>query len=194
MIETTQAAPVQCSIDHVWDYVKDIRRWAELMPGLQDCEIIDEDNSRWVLKVGVGALVRTVKVQVRVDEWNGPHSARFRFQLQGDPVEGSGSYVATPDGKDAMEMTLSLQIAGTGPMAPMWEAMASPLLPKFALAFARQLAAGIEQSNAAVGPQVPVSAPAHSGWMAHLFRWIAQLFRAPSGNPSPQPGARAAKE
>lgn len=194
MIETTQAVPVQCSIDQVWDYVQDIRRWAELMPGLQDCEIIDEDNSRWVLKVGVGALVRTVKVLVHVDEWNGPHSARFSFRLQGDPVEGSGSYVATPDGKNAMEMTLSLQIAGTGPMAPMWEAMASPLLPKFALAFARQLAAGIEQSNAAFEPQAPTSVTAHPGWIPRLLNWIAQLFRPSGDSPSPQPGARAAKE
>lgn len=46
-----------------------------------------------------------------------------------------------------------MRVEGTGPMAPMWEAMGGPLLPKFAAAFARQLKAGIEQAAAtAVGP------------------------------------------
>lgn len=158
MIETTQSVPVNTAIGTTWEYVRDIRRWAELMPGLQDCEIIDDDNSRWVLKVGVGALVRTVKVLVHVEEWAGPERARFSFKLQGDPVTGGGSYEATATGSDAMEMTLSLRVEGTGPMAPMWEAMGAPLLPKFAMAFARQLAEGVE-AWATPQADVPASQP-----------------------------------
>jgi carbon monoxide dehydrogenase subunit G len=151
MIETTQTVPVGAPIDAVWNYVREIGNWAELMPGLQGCDIIDEDNSRWVLKVGVGAMVRTVKVQVHVDEWDGPARARFSFKLQGDPVTGSGSYLAVPRGAGEIEMSLCLRVEGGGPMAPMWEAMGGPLLPKFALAFAEQLADGIEGAHSGVG-------------------------------------------
>ena len=63
-----------------------VQRWAEIMPGFQNCQIADEDNSHWVLKVGVGGLVRTVKVDVHVDRWAGPEEVDFTFKLQGDPV------------------------------------------------------------------------------------------------------------
>ena len=146
MIETTQSVVIDAPIDTVWAYAKDVERWAEIMPGYQQCEIADEDNSRWVLKVGVGGLVRTVKVQVHVDEWAGPETVKFSFKLEGDPVSGSGSYLALPQGSVATGVTLNVRVEGGGPMAPMWEAMGGPLLPKFALAFAEQLKGRIETS------------------------------------------------
>lgn len=172
MIETTQSVPVGAGIGEVWNYVKDIRRWAELMPGLQDCEILSEDDSRWVLKVGVGGLVRTVKVDVHVDQWDGPEHVFFSFKLQGDPVKGGGCYLARANGPDATEMMLSLKVEGSGPMAPMWEAMGGPLLPKFARAFAEQLAEGIERAgNGAVEESPAAAKPAREGPFAVLL-WI----------------------
>lgn len=176
MIETKQSVPVNVAIDKVWTYVKDISRWAELMPGLQDCEIIDEDNSRWVLKVGVGGLVRTVKVDVHVDEWNGPERVFFSFKLQGDPVKGGGSYHAVATGPDSMTMDLTLRVEGSGPMAPMWEAMGGPLLPKFALAFAEQLAEGIEAEFAGGDAVAPVRQAGRQGPFALLIWLWRALF------------------
>lgn len=147
MIETAQTVHVAAPSAAAWKYVENIHNWASLMPGLQSCDVLNEDDSRWVLKVGVGALVRTVKVDVHVNQWDGPERALFSFKLQGDPVVGGGSYQAVPVGEGRTELTLSLQVTGTGPMAPMWEAMGGPLLPKFALAFARQLAEGIEHAS-----------------------------------------------
>ena len=54
MIQTEQSVRIAAPIDQVWAYAKDVERWAEIMPGYQECQIADEDNSRWVLKVGVG--------------------------------------------------------------------------------------------------------------------------------------------
>src|SRR5215468_8141930 len=98
MIETEQSASINASIDRVWDYVQDIRRWADLFPGCQACTVDDEYNSRWILKVGAGGLVRTVTVLVHVDEWAGPERVSFSFKLQGDPVEGAGAYSAVSGG------------------------------------------------------------------------------------------------
>lgn len=176
MIETTQSVPVRVGIDKVWDYVKDIRRWAELMPGLQDCEILSEDDSRWILKVGVGGLVRTVKVDVHVDRWDGPERVSFSFKLQGDPVKGGGSYLAIADGPDAIEMTLALKVEGSGPMAPMWEAMGGPLLPKFARAFARHLADGIELAHRGTGELAATSARPKRGGPFALLLWIWRVL------------------
>ena len=153
MIETSQTVAVNAGIDATWDYAHDFERWASIMPGYQRSEIIDADNSVWVLKIGVGALVRTVTVQVCVERWAGPERVDFSFALKGDPVTGRGSYRAAPIGPDQTEMTLHVEVSGTGPMAPMWEAMGGPVLPKFAKGFAEELKSRIEAASAPVRAQ-----------------------------------------
>src|SRR5579864_5652085 len=108
MIETEQTVVIGAAIDSVWAFARDIRGWAALMPGMQDCEVIDDDNSRWTLKVGVGGLVRTVRVQVHVDEWDGPGRVLFSYRLEGDPVKGGGAYAAARKGPNETEVTLQV--------------------------------------------------------------------------------------
>jgi carbon monoxide dehydrogenase subunit G len=176
VIETAQTVTVDCGIDATWAYAKDFERWASIMPGYQSCEIADEDNSRWILKIGVGGLVRTVKVQVHVVEWAGPERVEFSFKLEGDPVTGSGSYLATAKGAAQTDMTLQVKVAGSGPMAPMWEAMGGPVLPKFAMAFAEQLKGRIEEFN---GVDSPVSAvPGRATGLAAFTAWLRSIWNA----------------
>lgn len=168
MIETEQTVLVRAGIDAAWDYARDIRRWAELVPGMQNCDVIDADNSRWVVKVGVGGLVRTVTVDVHVERWAGPEAVDFTYKLKGDPVTGGGSYRAAP-GAEGTDLTLALRVEGAGPMAPMWEAMGRPVLPQLAKAFAGQLRDGIE---AAAGIDL---APRPSLW-ARFLAWLRKPF------------------
>ena len=177
MIETEQAVVVNAPIDEVWTYAKDVQRWASIMPGYQECTIIDEDNSLWTLKIGVGGLVRTVKVQVRVDEWAGPGRVNFTFNLQGDPVNGSGSYHATANSPVETAVVLKVQVNGTGPMAPMWEAMGGPVLPKFAKGFAEQLKGMIEEAvGVPAGTPAPAAAATRSSLLARFVAWLRSLF------------------
>src|SRR5271163_3075 len=129
MIEVERSVLINAGIDAVWHYVQDMQKWAALMPGYRECTVIDANDSRWTLKVGVGGLVRTVKVLVHVDEWHEPLRVNFSYRLEGDPVEGSGSYTALQKGTEETEVALRVTVAGSGPMAPMWEAMSRPLLP-----------------------------------------------------------------
>lgn len=176
MIETTQSILVAQGIDNVWAYAKDVERWAEIMPGYKECEIIDEDNSLWILKIGVGAMVRTVKVEVAVGRWAGPEEVDFTFQLKGDPVNGSGNYRAVRSGAHT-EVALHVEVNGTGPMAPMWEAMGGPVLPKFASGFAKQLKERIEEEYGVVagGPPTAQAAPRKS-LLARFWSWLRGLF------------------
>ena len=170
MIETTQTVTIAAPIGAVWDYARDIRRWAALMPGMQTCEVIDDDNSRWVLKVGVGGLVRTVTVDVHVERWDGPGHVTFRYALQGDPVSGGGTYNAR--GHDGgTEVDLHVEVTGSGPLAPMWEAMGRPLLPQLARGFAEQLKAAIEAEVGALPP-----APAKGGLIARIKALWQRIF------------------
>lgn len=173
MIETEQSVVIAAPIGTLWDFARDIRRWAELMPGMQDCDVIDEDNSRWTLKVGVGGMVRTVRVKVHVEEWDGPGRVAFSYDLEGDPVKGGGTYHATEHGPNQTEITLAVQVTGSGPMAPMWEAMGRPLLPTFARGFAEQFRDKIE---ADLGSAPTAGRPQRPSLFARIRAWLLRLF------------------
>lgn len=172
MIETEQTVVIAAGIDRVWDFARDIRGWASLMPGMQDCEVIDDDNSRWVLKVGVGGLVRTVKVRVHVSQWDGPGRVLFAYKLEGDPVEGGGSYTATAVGPAQTQVVLQVQVKGSGPMAPMWEAMGRPLLPQLAKGFANEFKERIEAMSPGIAATIdtPERRTGLLGWLARLWQ------------------------
>src|ERR1700733_15144167 len=116
MIEVERSVLINVGIDAVWHYVKDMQRWAALMPGYRECSVIDANDSRWTLKVGVGGLVRTVKVLVRVEEWHEPVRVNFSYRLEGDPVQGSGSYTALQKGAAGTEVALLVSFGSSGMM------------------------------------------------------------------------------
>jgi carbon monoxide dehydrogenase subunit G len=183
MIETEQTVTIRTGVENVWTFARDIRGWAGLMPGMQECEVIDDDNSRWTLKVGVGGLVRTVKVDVHVDQWDGPSRVAFTFKLQGDPVQGGGSYHATETARNETEVKLHVQVLGGGPMAPMWEAMGKPLLPQLAKGFAEQLRDRIEEKAARAAGAAPAASTADIQ-PAGFFAWLGRLLNAIFGRTS----------
>jgi carbon monoxide dehydrogenase subunit G len=147
VIATEQSVVIDATLESVWNYVQDIRKWAMLFPGCRECAVINTQDSRWVLKVGAGGLVRTVNVLVHVDRWDGPERVDFSYKLEGDPVEGGGSYVASQKTALQTEVTMTVRVAGSGPMAPLWEALSRPLLPQLAKRFAGQLKTEIEKAN-----------------------------------------------
>jgi carbon monoxide dehydrogenase subunit G len=178
MIDTEQTIVIAAPIEVVWGHAKDIAGWARLMPGLQDCDIVDEDDSRWTLKVGVGAMVRTVKVFVHVDRWAGPDAVDFSYRLEGDPVNGGGTYRARRLGAGETEIALGVRVIGEGPMAPMWEAMGKPLLPKFARAFAEQFKTEIESASPQPSRgEAGAAARPHSNTLwAIVAAWLRRLL------------------
>jgi carbon monoxide dehydrogenase subunit G len=178
MIETEQTVLIDVGIDAVWAYAKDMRGWADLLPGMREFTLIDENDSRWVLKVGVGGLVRTVNVLVHVDQWAGPERVDFSYKLQGDPVEGGGSYTASRKSDRQTEVVLKVRVQGGGPMAPMWEAMGRPLLPQLAKGFADQLKAAIEQQVPTPQAAAEAESPSLS---ARLRQWLQSLWRTICG-------------
>jgi carbon monoxide dehydrogenase subunit G len=192
VIETEQTVVIGAPISAVWDHARDIGGWASLMPGLQDCAVIDDDDSRWTLKVGVGALVRTVKVFVHVNRWAGPGEVDFTYSLEGDPVNGGGVYRARSLGPSETEMTIGVRVVGEGPMAPMWEAMGKPLLPRFARAFADQFKAEVEAASPSIASPEQPKMPGISSrpirplsFVGRLTEWLRRMVHgtaAPSSS------------
>ncbi len=177
MIETEKSILIGAAIDNVWDYVQDIERWANLFPGCRDCEVIDENNSRWTIKVGAGGLVRTVNVLVHIDQWDGPERVNFSYQLEAEPVVGSGSYIASQKGAHETEITLQVRVEGSGPVAPMWEAVSKPLLPQLAKTFTKRLKGEIEEPVA-----TPASQTDTTSFFAATGKWLRKFWGAIFGS------------
>lgn len=166
MIEADKIFSIAAPIDQVWNYVRDINRWALLLPGCRECQIIDEHRSQWTIKVGAGGLVKTVKVLVTVDRWDGPEQVDFSYRLEAEPVVGGGCYRAIRNGSGT-DITLQLRVEGSGPMAPMWEAVCKPLFHPLATAFTDKLKADIE-AYAGIA-----AAPAKAG--VGLMGWLKAI-------------------
>lgn len=181
MIETEQTISIGSPIENVWGYVNDIQKWASLMPGCRSCTVINPDDSRWVIKVGVGGLVRTVNALVHVDRWNAPEQVHFSYKLEGDPVVGGGCYLASRTGPHDTDVTFKVRVEGSGPMSPMWEAMSKPLLPQLVKSFAGQLKAEIEKSAIPLVPQ-PAVAHAKRSMLAALRERLRALWAAMFGS------------
>lgn len=177
MIQAEHSVVIDASIDGVWDYVKDIRRWANLFPGCRECDVIDEHDSRWTIKVGAGGLVRTVNVLVHVDQWSGPERVDFSYKLEAEPVIGTGSYLAVQKGAGETEITLSLRVEGSGPMAPMWEAVGRPLLPQLAKMFAGKLKTEIE-THVETSPAAPASVAVAPSRLDAVRNWLRAVWHS----------------
>ena len=152
MIEAEKSFAIEAPIGNVWDFVKDIGKWADLLPGCRECVIIDEHHSRWTIKVGAGGLVKTVNVLVHVAQWDGPERVNFSYKLEAEPVTGGGCYIAAKKGPGETDIRLQLRVEGSGPMAPMWEAVCKPLFHPLASAFTEKLKVAIEQHVGIAGP------------------------------------------
>jgi len=182
MIETESSIQIRTSIESVWDYVKDIERWADSFPGCRECRVIDENRSRWTIKVGVGGLVKTVNVKVNVDNWSGPGRVDFSYELEAEPVVGSGSYSAVSNGA-ATDINLHVIVKGSGQMAPMWEAMCKPLLPELAQTFGDELKYEIETIAGIAGEKPPSVAVRFWRWLRGTLRGkLRGLWQSLSGS------------
>ncbi len=178
MIEAEKAFSIDAPIDDVWDYVQDISKWASLLPGCRECIIIDEHHSRWTVKVGAGGLVKTVNVLVHVAQWDGPEQVNFSYTLESEPVTGGGRYIASRKGPRETDIRLQLRVEGSGPMAPMWEAVCKPLFNPLASAFTERLKAEIEQQLGIAGRPTVTKAGSR---LAAFVAWWRKLWLALSG-------------
>jgi carbon monoxide dehydrogenase subunit G len=166
MIETDHQFVVEAPLGDVWSYVSDISNWASSMPGYQSFEETDDRHSTWVLKVALGALTRTMRLNVTIDDRREPEFISFSLEGANDPVGGRGSFAATPAGPRQTSVVVTLAIAGSGPMAGTMEAMSRPVVPRMTRAVSASLKQAIEGS-------APAPAQRRRWWT----RWRAWLRR-----------------
>lgn len=96
MAEAEYVTRVAAPVARVWDFVHEMDNWAAFLRGYQSHEKQGERDSVWVLKGDVGAVTRTVKFHVHIDEWDAPVRVRFTLRGLNEEMNGGGSFLLQP--------------------------------------------------------------------------------------------------
>lgn len=120
------------SIEHIWDFVKDMNKWAPLVPGYIEHEILNERQSTWIFKGDIGIMQKTVKLQIDITEWMEPSRVTFNLTGLNENFSGSGYFEAEKLSDDQTRMIGNLDITAKGMMGPMINAILKSFVPKTA--------------------------------------------------------------
>lgn len=128
----THTKELDVSIDRIWDFVKDMDKWAPLVPGYIGHEILNENQSTWVFKGDIGIMQKTVKLKIDIKEWIEP--TRVTFDLTGinENFSGKGYFEAEIISADHTRMIGNLDITAKGMMGPMINTILKSFVPKTA--------------------------------------------------------------
>ncbi len=79
-------------IETIWNFVKEMDNWANLITGYQSHEKQSDADSTWVLKGDLGPMSRILKLQVHITEWNGPERVSFELKGINELMDGHGIF------------------------------------------------------------------------------------------------------
>ncbi len=128
MPEAIQTLRVALPPEAVWDFVKDMNKWAPMLTGYQKHTIVTETKSLWTLKGDVGILSRTVELEVNITEWAGPERVRFTLTGLNEAVSGEGQFEIRAIAPAGSAAAAAAPVAAAKPELSWWQ----KLVEKFA--------------------------------------------------------------
>ncbi|HLS23149.1 MAG TPA: SRPBCC family protein [Pseudogracilibacillus sp.] len=128
----THSVELDISIDQIWEFVSDMDKWAPLVPGYIEHEIINENQSTWTFKGDIGIMQKTVKLQIDITEWREPTLVTFDLTGLNENFGGDGYFEAEDLGDNKTKMTGHLDITAKGMMGPMINTILKNFVPKTA--------------------------------------------------------------
>ena len=135
MPQGTHTVEVPLDIHTIWEFVHDMNKWAPLVPGYIDHEILSERQSTWAFKGDLGFMKKTVKLQIDIKEWNEPSEVIFDLKGLSDNFNGGGYFRAEVIDEKTTRMSGHLDITAGGMMG----AMVNQILIKFVPQTAQEL-------------------------------------------------------
>lgn len=130
-----------------WDFVKEMRNWAELMPGYEGMEEINETDSEWKIRGDVGILTKLVTMQVHVTEWVELSHVNFTIVCKEEPLTAEGSLVAEAADSET-KLVFNLDAQAGGMLGPVVNALLMIVMPRMARDFASGIKREIEAGAA----------------------------------------------
>ncbi|MCM3638859.1 SRPBCC family protein [Sporosarcina luteola] len=136
----THTTELDIPIEKVWDFVSDMNRWAPLVPGYIEHEILNDKQSTWTFKGDIGIMQKTVKLQIDITEWSEPSLVTFDLTGLNENFAGNGYFKAVAISDSKTEMIGNLDITAKGVMGPMVNAILKSFVPKTAADLTRAIA------------------------------------------------------
>ncbi|GKV56543.1 hypothetical protein NCCP2222_24900 [Sporosarcina sp. NCCP-2222] len=128
----THVIKLDVPIEKVWHFVSDMNRWAPLVPGYMEHEILSDTQSTWTFKGDIGIMQKTVKLQIDITEWKEPSLVTFNLTGINENFAGEGYFKAVAISDSETEMHGNLDITAKGVMGPMINAILKSFVPKTA--------------------------------------------------------------
>ncbi|WP_432361546.1 CoxG family protein [Sporosarcina sp. UB5] len=126
----THTAKLDIPIEKVWDFVSDMNRWAPLVPGYIEHEILSDKQSTWTFKGDIGIMQKTVKLQIDITEWKEPSLVTFDLTGLNENFAGNGYFKAEAISDSETIMHGNLDISARGMMGPMINTILKSFVPK----------------------------------------------------------------
>lgn len=146
----THELEIDLPIEKIWDFVSDMNRWAPLVPGYIEHEILSETQSTWIFKGDIGIMQKTVKLQIDITEWREPTLVTFDLKGLNENFAGNGYFQADAISESKTKMTGNLDITAKGMMGPMINAILKNFVPKTAEELTKAIATEIENVNGVI--------------------------------------------
>lgn len=119
-------------IHNIWNFVSDMDKWAPLVPGYIEHEILNDRQSTWSFKGDLGFMKKTVKLKIDITNWIEPTKVTFDLKGLSDNFVGDGYFEAKVIDDNNTSMTGYLDITAKGAMGPMINTILKSFVPKTA--------------------------------------------------------------
>lgn len=148
MATASHAVEVQVPQKEVWDFVSHMEKWATLVPGYREHQIINDKQSTWTFAGNVGVLKKEVKVQIDITGWEEPQRISFNLTGLSDKFSGNGYFDNVALDANKTQMTGHLEVKAGGLVGPVLNPIFIAVLPKATSILTNRVANKIQLVNA----------------------------------------------
>lgn len=117
-------------IADVWSFVSDMNKWAPLVPGYVEHEIIHDRQSTWAFKSDIGIMQKTIRLKIDITEWQKPSRVAFNLTGLNENFKGDGYFEAKSIEGRNTKITGYMSITAKGMMGPVINPILKSLVPK----------------------------------------------------------------
>jgi carbon monoxide dehydrogenase subunit G len=162
-VKVTEAFVVQQPPQRLWEFFEQIDRVARCLPGVEDVEVIDSDNSRLRVTQALGPMSATFDLKMRITDRE-PGKA-MRFTAIGRSVRGAAGNIRAAnvvrlegvERGEATRVLLDADVALGGMIGSVGQKVvakqAGKVTKSFAATLERELAGGRPEPTPAAAPQ-----------------------------------------
>lgn len=136
---------VNAPIETVWDFVSHIHKWAPLVPGYIEHQILSDKESTWCFKSDIGIMKKKIELKVDITGWEEPSKVTFNLIGLNEKFTGHGYFLAEQRGNAKVLMTGCLDITAEGMLAKVANSILTTSLPETTSELTEAVAAKIEE-------------------------------------------------